>query len=82
MLFKLVPLKTYVRVCVCTHLRVSVVVDVAGRDHMTDGIGLHCHFLLNQQRQIHNLEKGNGTERNRILRQWRVYNPTLLSCVR
>ena len=48
---------TSVCVCVCVYLCVSVVVDVAGRDHVTDGICLRCHFLLHQQRQIHNLEK-------------------------
>lgn len=37
-------------VCVSAHLSVSVVVNVAGRDHMTDGTGLHGHFLLHQQR--------------------------------
>lgn len=41
-----------------SHLWVRVVVDVAGRDHVTDWVGLHGHFLLHQQRQIHNL----GTE--------------------
>lgn len=44
----------FVRVWV--HLCVCVVVDVAGGDHMTYWIGLYSHFLLNQQRQIHNLE--------------------------
>lgn len=41
---------------VWVHLCVCVVVDVAGGDHMTYWIGLHGHFLLNQERQIHNLE--------------------------
>ena len=44
-------------VCVCVYLSVCVVVDVAGRDHMTDGICLRSHFLFYQQRQIHNLEE-------------------------
>lgn len=44
----------------CVYLSVSVVVDVAGRDHMTNGIGLRGHFLLHQQRQIHNLGKESG----------------------
>lgn len=35
---------------VCTHLSMSVILNVAGRDHMTDGIGLHSHFLLHQKR--------------------------------
>lgn len=41
--------------CVSVYLSVSVVVDVAGRDHVTDGISFRCHFLLYQERQIHNL---------------------------
>lgn len=64
-----VPLKTECEkitfVCVCVHLSVSVVVDVTGRDHMTNGIGLHGHFLLNQQRQIHNLETENDRKEQR-----------------
>lgn len=32
-----------------------VVVDVAGGDHVADGVGLHSHLLLHQQGQIHNL---------------------------
>lgn len=43
---------------VCMHLSMCVVVDVAGRDHMTDWISLCCHFLLHQERQIHDLNEG------------------------
>lgn len=39
-----------------------VVVDVAGRDHMTDRISLRCHFLFYQQRQIHDLENERNTD--------------------
>lgn len=45
------------RLNVCIYLNVCVVVDVAGRDHVTDGVTLGCHFLFHQQRQVHNLEK-------------------------
>lgn len=43
--------------CENAYLGVCVVLDITGRDQVTDGIRFSGHFLFDQQRQIHNLKQ-------------------------